>query len=514
MKGLLPILSILTLAAIANAQTPTKVYSTNCENSSALNGSPWAGVTPPYNYYCKVNPNAIISGNTIVVSVGYDYTGGNETFQVTDDQNNSYSSIVTSTTSHNRRLQTFYASNITGGVTTIDVRMTAGTLEGYWEPTIAEFDNTGAADASGCASGSSTSIAAASLTPTQTGDLLYQVFYYPSLSYGTVAQSGLYTAGSNSNIAWAIWLENLPDGSAGQYGVYSSTSAITPTMTASTSQNYISCAVAFKAASSGGAQSTQLIDHERMALPKNGANPLILGMNVTGTTLIMTYLSNDAPNPATCCAISSTPALTWSQSGADGTDPNGDNHSDIYCAHSTSAIGPIKITINRAGSTRDGIFHLFDLQGVSCNVDYDSGATNGALYFSANQTTSGNAIDMCTSPGHSANCITLTTANDWIIGNFGEYWGTVTGLVSPTPSYLYDDAGYFTGNTVDGYSQTDENNGFFAGTNGGSTGLIDVKTIGAYTGGAPYPSYWGGRVAAFKPLLTPAAPYGLTGVVR
>jgi hypothetical protein len=474
------------------------VYSTNCENSSALNGSPWgSGATPPYDYYCKVDSNAMIAGNTLVVSFGADLAGGDQTWSITDDKGDSFSSIVTSSTSNNRGLTIYYASNIAGGESYIDVRLVGGTLNGYWQPTIAEFDNTGAVDASSCNTGNSTSITAGTLTAMVPGDLFYQVAYYPNLTYGTAAQSAAYSTATQSGVAWKFWYQDLGDGAAGQWGVDSGTSSINPTFTAPRSQTFASCAVAFQAVSAGGPSSDKLIDHERSALPKNGPNPWKMAMNVTGYTVIVTYLSNDAPNPATCCAISSSPALTWTQSGPDGAGTNGHNHADVYCAHSSSPIGLLTISINRAGTANDGIFHIYDLDATtSCAVDFDSGASSGTLTL-AGQKNSGSTINMCADAGQATNCLTPSSQNDFIVGNLGEYWGTITSITSP--SWMIDDAAYFTGNTVDGYTQTDENNAFFHGSNDTSLTSFTVSTRGVYTGGAPYPYYWAARVVGFKP---------------
>lgn len=493
----------LSFYASVYAQRPTKVYSTNCENSNALNGSPWSGVTPPYDYYCPVDPNTMIAGNTLIVSFGFDATGNNQAWSVSDSQADTFNLITTSPASNNRKLLLYSASNIKGGESGIDIRLTGGTLNGYWQPTVSEFSNTGSLDASGCNSGNSTAIAASSLTPTLSGDLLYQVSYYPDLTYGTEPQSSAYLPGSNPNISWSIWYEGLSDGAAGQWGIYNSTAAITPSMTAAASQAYISCSAAFKAASTGGPDTEKLIDNEREALPKNGANPWKIAADITGYTVVVTYLDNDPPNPTTCCAVSSSPSLTWTQTGTAAAGTNGHNYSAVYCAHSDTPIGLITISIARSGSSNDGIFHIYNLDATTtCNVDFDSGVLAG-------QANSGNAVDMC----GGKNCIVPTHQNDFIVGNVGEYWGTITSLSSP--SWMIDDAGYFTGNTVDGYTQTDENNGFFFGTNGSSLSAFDVKTIGVYSGAGSYPYYWAGRVAGFAPApAAPAPPTGLTGTVK
>lgn len=489
----------------AVAQVPSKVYSTACANSNALNGSPWSGVTPPYDYNCPLDSNAMIAGNTLLVSLGFDNSGANQTWSVTDAQGDTFTQIAASTTLNNKKLVVFEATNIKGGESMIDVRLTGGQFNGYWQPTIAEFYNATALDATSCNTGTSNSITAGTLSPTVTGDLLYQVSYYPNLSYGTAGQTGAFVAGSQSNITWALWFELLGDGAGGQWGVYNSTSAINPTFTSNASASFISCAVALKAASAGGPYSsaTRVNGIEHDALPKNGSNPWNMAANITGHTVYVTYLDNDAPSPTTCCAISSTPALSWTQSGADGVGLNGHNHTDVYCATSANPIGPIQFKFQRSGNTNDAIFMIYDVDGWGCNLDADSGVLSG------NYTTN-NTLPFC------SNCLTPTTPNDFILGNFGEYACTAVGINSSASWNSIDDAGYFTGNTVDGYTQTDENNGFFHGTNGSNLAAISMKWNDVCTGLAPYPGYWAGRVAAYKPTSSAGLqpPTGLTAIVH
>lgn len=493
-------------ASSAEAQVPSKVYSTACANSNALNGSPWSGVTPPYDYNCPVDSNAMIAGNTLVVSLGFDSSGANQTWSITDAQGDSFTQIASSATLNGRNLLIFEATNIKGGESLIDVRLTGGQLNGYWQPTIAEFYNAGAVDATSCNTGTSASITAGTLTPTVSGDLLYQVSYYPNLSYGSAAQTGAFTAGSQSSITWALWFELLGDGAAGQWGVYNSTSAINPTFTSAASASFISCGVALKAGSVGSSNSstTRVNGIEHDALPKNGSNPWHIAANVTGHTVYVTYLDNDPPSPSTCCAISSTPSLSWTQSGADGGGLNGHNHTDVYCATSANPIGPILLTLQRSASTNDGIFMIYDVDGWGCNLDADSGILAG------NYTTN-NTLPIC------SNCLIPTSQNDFILGNFGEYACTAVSINS-SPSWTgISDSGYFTGNTVDGYTQTDENNGFFHGTNGSSLSAISMTWNDVCTGIAPYPEYWAGRIAAYKATSSAAVlqpPTGLTAIVH
>src|SRR5690349_5911371 len=237
-------------AQASTTGAPGIAYYTVCPNSSALNPGPW-GNTPPYDYNCPVDPTSMIAGNTLIVSIGFDNAGGGQTWSVTDAQGDTFTQIASSGTVNSKQLLVFEATNIKGGESMIDIRL-SGTLNGYWQPTITEFYNAAAVDATSCNTGTSASITAGSLTPTVPGDLLYQVSYYPNLSYGTAAQSSTYTAGSQANINWALWFALLGDGAAGQWGVYNSTAAINPSFTAPSSQSFISCAAALKPGTAGG----------------------------------------------------------------------------------------------------------------------------------------------------------------------------------------------------------------------------------------------------------------------
>jgi hypothetical protein len=494
-------------AQASTTGAPGIAYYTVCPNSSALNPGPW-GNTPPYDYNCPVDPTSMIAGNTLIVSIGFDNAGGGQTWSVTDAQGDTFTQIASSGTVNSKQLLVFEATNIKGGESMIDIRL-SGTLNGYWQPTITEFYNAAAVDATSCNTGTSASITAGSLTPTVPGDLLYQVSYYPNLSYGTAAQSSTYTAGSQANINWALWFALLGDGAAGQWGVYNSTAAINPSFTAPSSQSFISCAAALKPGTAGGGPNSaarRLNGMEIDAKPTNGSDPWHMAANITGHTVYVTSLTNATPSPTTCCAISSSPALSWTQSGPDGAGLNGHNHPEVYCATSANPIGPISLSLNLASpGTNDGIFVIYDVDGWGCSLDGDSGVLAGS-------DTSDVTPPLC------VNCLTLTTQNDFIVGNMGEGFDTVVGVKTATNWTAVDDACYFTGVTINGYTQTCENNGFFHGTNGSSTGAITLilQDAAGAVGGTPAQD-WAGRIAAYKPLTAPAGPQppsGLTAIVQ
>ena len=96
---------------------------------------------------------------------------------------------------------------------------------------------------------------AGNLRPTVSGDLAYQIVF--SLS---VNQSS-FTAGSQENIGWNLLSADLMDGWAGQYGVYGSASAINPTMSMGTSQNWVTAAILLQEGNAGSVPSGMRIVH-------------------------------------------------------------------------------------------------------------------------------------------------------------------------------------------------------------------------------------------------------------
>jgi len=441
-----------------------------------LAGQPWGG-TPPYEYRCPT-PELTTAGNTLIVAFGFDASGGNQTFAVSDQQGDIFTLDVSSSLNNNRELRIYRATNIAANSAWISVKLTSGTLNGYWQPMVFEVDNAAALDASSCNSGTSTSITAGQLTPTVMGDLILQVSYAP-----TYASNASFSAGSQSNITWGLAHTLLGDGSASQWGVYNSTSAITPTFTAGTSNPFLSCAVALRATTTGGAPSAFHVYHqEHDAMPHNAPNPWKVGVvvDVPGA-VYLAYVGNDS---ITSVTSSPAPNVGWTASGADFNGLNGHNHVNFYCASWTSPPGYVTVDINRSATPNDSINMMYVVAKGTCNLDADSGGQAG------NQTSAVSQLTICNG------CVTPTTANDIILQDGGQYACTGTSLVAPASGGLFE-AGWFTGNTVDGPSQTDENNFWSMIRNGSSLSAITVTV--AESCDAPQ-QYWASRVAAYKTL--------------
>jgi hypothetical protein len=463
----------------STSAVPTLIYSTAVP-LAVPSGSAWGGASPcGQNVVCYriPLPEPTIAGTTLVMAFGYDSTGSNQVFSVTDNKSNTWVLDVTSAASNNKTMRMYRASNVAAGTTAINVQLNSGSQNGYWNALIGEFYNVGALDGSSCSAGSSATISAGNISPAQSGDLIFQAKYSAGLS----KQTSSFTQGLQSNITWSLASQLLGDGAADQYGVYSSTVPMNPTFTQAASDSYISCAVALTAASSGAAATAipRVVHQEHDAMPKNAANPWHVGLvvDVPNTAVYLSYVGNDSIS-----SVSSVPApnVGWTPSGVDFQGLNGHNHVNYYCAQWTTPPGGVTLSINRSGSSNDSINMIYVVQNGTCNLDVDSGGQAGSQGSSGPLTT-------CT------NCLTPTKPNDFIMGNGGQAFCTATGLNSPSGGTF--DSAWFTGNTIDGPTQTDENNFWMHFTNGSSLSPFTVTFAESCDFSQ---SDWAGRLAAYQ----------------
>jgi hypothetical protein len=476
----------------ATAGLPTLIYSTAVP-LAIPSGSSWNGpgscTTSAHCYRIPVDPNVVTAGSTMVMAFGYNSAGANQVFAVTDDKSDTWVLDATSPASNNKTLRMYRAANVTAGVSYIQVQLTGGTDNRYWQAQVAVFYNVGALDVSSCNAGSSATIQAGSLAPTVSGDLIYQAkFSANTLSgsspYGLPLQAASFTPGLQPNITWSLASQLLGDGAADQYGVYNSTVAMNPTFTQAASDSYVSCAMALRAASAGAAPTAipRVVHQEHDAMPKNAANPWHVGVvvDVPNSAVYLSYVGNDSIS-----SVSSSPApnVGWTASGVDFNGLNGHNHVNFYCAQWTTPPGAVNLSINRSATPNDSINMIYVVQNGTCNLDVDSGGQAGQ------HTSPVSVLTTC------SGCITPTKKNDFIMANGGQGYCTATSLSAPSgPGGVFDSV-WFTGNTVDGPTQTDENNFWMHFYNGNSLSPITV----AFGESCNNPQdYWAGRVAAYQ----------------
>jgi hypothetical protein len=480
MKRLLIVGAFTLLCSIPlRAQVPTFVYSAACPNSAVLGSGAGGSFSSTPDYRCPL-PELSTAGDTIVLFFAYDNGGNNNVFTVTDNKNNTWVLAVTSATSPNgKQMRVYVASNVAAGTAYVNIHNSSGGQSGFWQLTVAEFYNVAASspiDSSSCNAATSTSVTAGSLgTLGASGDLIYQASYSDAYQSNTS-----FAAGSQPNITWNLADELLGDGSASQYGVYSSTVSFNPTFTQGTSIPFLGCAVALKAGSSGSAPSAALrvVHQEHDAMPKNAANPWNIGMISTANVVYLSYVGNDN---LTSVTSSPSPPGGWVASGADFVGLNGHNHVNFYCAKFSSPPGAITVSLTRGGTTHDSINMMYDVAGATCTVDQDSGGQAG------DQTSQVSALTTC------SGCLTPTKQNDIIFANMGQGFCTTTSLSSPAGIH---DAAFFTGNSIDGATQTDENNGWMHYYNGSS--LSPITVTWGETCGSSAEFFWAGRVVAYQ----------------
>jgi hypothetical protein len=443
-------------------------------------GSNWGGASPcgtNVNCYHVPLPEASLAGATLIMAFGYDSTSNNQVFSVTDNKSNTWTLDTTSSASNNKTLRMYRATNVAAGTTSITVTLSSGAQNGYWNALVGEYFNVGGLDVSSCNTGTGTSITAGSLTPTTAGDLIFQAKY----SAGLASQTGSFTQGSQTGIVWNLASQLLGDGAANQYGVYNATTALNPTFTQAASDTFISCAVALKPVASGGPASAyaSVVHQEHDAMPKNASNPWKVGLvvDVPNSAVYLSYVGNDSISSVTS---SPSPNVGWTASGADFVGLNGHNHVNSYCASWTTPPGNVVLSINRGGTSNDSINMMYVVKNGTCALDVDSAGQSGS------SGTSG-SLTVCT------NCLTPTKQNDFIVTMGGQAF--CTGITGTAPSGVIFDSAWFTGNTIDGPTQTDENNFWSHFYNGSSLSSL------TYTFGEACdftPSDWANRVVAYQ----------------
>jgi len=473
----------------ATAGLPTLIYSTAVP-LAIPSGSSWNGpgsCTTSQNCYRVPLPELTIAGATLTMAFAYNSTGANQVFSVTDDKSNTWTLDTTSLASNSKTVKMYHASNVAAGTSYVNIQITGGTNTDYWQALVAEFFNVGSLDGSSCSTGSSTTISAGSITPTQSGDLIFQAKYSAntlsgSSPYGLPLQAASFTPGLQPNITWSLASQLLGDGAADQYGVYNSTVTMNPTFTQAASDSYISCAVALQPASAGAAPTAipRVVHQEHDAMPKNAPNPWHVGLvvDVPNSAVYLSYVGNDSIS-----SVSSIPApnVGWTPSGADFNGLNGHNHLNFYCAKWNTPPGAVTLSINRSATSNDSINMIYVVQNGTCNLDVDSGGQ------AANQGSPVTVLTTC------SGCITPTKTNDFIMANGGQGYCTATSLSSPSGGVF--DSAWYTGNTIDGPTQTDENNFWMHFNNGSSLSPITV----AFGESCNNPQGdWAGRVAAYQ----------------
>ena len=469
-------LALLILALLfplaALGQTPAIVHVSGCPNSRDNGGSVNG------NYYTCPLADPTIAGNTLIVWFAHDNSGSNNVWTVKDDAGNSLTDDGDSSTSPNGNMGHVYReSNVAAGLNYVKITNTSGGTNGYINPVVLEVSNVTASsplDHFWCGSGSTTTVSVgASGTLGASGDLILQFSYPDTLA----SQTANWTAGTGSSPTWKLLLNNYYDGYAAQYGVYSSTSTVTPSMTQAAANPYLTCAAAYRAGSSGGSPTGTYpisIMHDNDPTGSRQASPWLAGIVSYGNAVLIaantfnTQISSITSSP-------SCPGPGWVSLGAPTTNSSITQY--WWCPNS-SFNGPVKLTYNLTAATDNDTFMVYDLQGSSWTADKIQGETG-------NQTSGMTSITTCTS------CMTPSSSGEMLFGIYGQNNCTAISTTGPSGSHFDTANGTIT--NVDGPQPLDENNGWWHLNSGPGTAISSGYNLRC---GTQPPDEWSAQFAA------------------
>ena len=479
------LLALIFVALPALGATPTLVQSKFCPNSGPAQGGGWG---PPWIYTCPLE-EPTQAGNFLVVGYAYDNTG-TPTVSVSDDKSNIWVQDVTHLSGANNITRVAHVVSAAAGTRTVSITLSGD--NGYIGVYVQEYYGLATSSVTDgtpvCNDATATTYTSGSITPTQTGDLFVEFGFNNGTGHTTSFTAG---SGSDSNITWTLLGADYNDATVAQYGVYSSTSALNPTIRTGTSGAYTGCAVAFKSGSGGTAptQAMRVVHTQDQQMPKSSANPFPVAFPSTGNMLVVSFVGGGD----SITGISSTPPNTWScTAGSGGIDITAVGQICYACNANTSPT--LTASITRSGTTADGTFILYDFTGAAASCfDNDSGT------LTANQTSIVSSLATCT------NCLTPSTSSGVVIANAG--WNWCTGTAASAPAGALFDAATYSGNGVNGPEPVDQNNGWLHFYNSSTSAITTrwAETCNTAEG------EWAADVAHFKAAnsTAPAPPTNL-----
>jgi len=487
------LISMLLWCTAGWAATPTLVQSVWGPNSgSGEGGANWPG--SPSFYYSIEYPEPTQPGN-LLICAAFGYAHFSATYSISDDKNQTWTlagSNFPYQSSSDNIVSIWYVANNAGG--TRQVKVTASDdVGGYVAVHCMEFYNVATANPVD-GTPNCNSVTATTLTGTSTGTLTSGDLILLESFNDNVAPTASFTAGSQSNIAWALDAADYLDGYAGQYGVYSAATSFTPQMTTGTSNTYTSCQVAFKSASAGTAptQSMRIVHLGHFAMLPSGTTQT-LGFPSSGNLLVASFTGGGD----SISGITSTPGNTWKSTGTVAGSPAFSATSQIYYAGNASTATTETVAITRTGTLEPDTVLIYDITGASTSpFDTDSGGQ------SATQNSEVSSFTTCTT------CLTPSTASDIVILNANQIYCTGTAITAPSGAVF--DAAVATLNSINGPQPVDQNGEWahFYDTN--ASGITATWTMSCNQA----ESGWAGRVAAFKSAQNqPLPPTGVKGAV-
>ena len=347
---------------------------------------------------CQV-PEPSLSGNTVFVMITCSAGSCNTP---TDDKSTTYTQIESVNDAGNSVTTKLYCGQPSAGMQFITGNYSGGA--GHVQMFVSQWNNISSCTASAhnhnTATGSS--ITGGSASP-NSGDLLVM---YSAID--TAVGNG-FTAGSNSNITWALGGEATFAYSGWQWGQISATGAINPQFNTSTSQTYTAVWAAFPTSATGTARPAGL--HFVGIMDHNSPNPTPL----TSTMKIPTYgnfivMWHSVLAGCNITSLTSSPALSWVKLGeaGNGVPVGSQQYIEFWTAKNTSPSAAMTATavINAGCTTAQNIFTMAfdDIAGADpTNPICQSFGTSGFASSTGDQTSGPNAITTFTATPCGAN---------------------------------------------------------------------------------------------------------------
>jgi hypothetical protein len=443
------------------AQTPT------CSNF-VDQAEPTTGTFPAAGYTLFYLPHAVGANNRIIVWV----TGSSgDAITVTDSSGDTFSTDKNYTDSSNGQTMAIFSAGSAAASANEWIKVSHSASDAWVMMGAMECTNTGAVDVTTGNHASGNTVAAGSITPTAANDLIVMAGWN---DYTTGAQGSI-TAGSQSNIAWALGAADRATTTYMQYGVYSSTSAINPTLSTTGTAGFVAAAVAYKAAAVGTAfpsgiqvncmKTLWVQPSGKFALPRTEQFPCPSLNN----SEIVDWIG---ACPDTLSAPRDSGSNTWSSTGS--ATANGSCVQKYYAQNAT--VSPAQ-NISFSGTPGDDSAKLYGIQ---------NGSTSS--FFCTRTTATGSQA----SPGNidPSDPVTPCAANGLVISSIGVESNTQNGTTTAGANFK---SCYWSQEVVNP-GGCDQNNGWLTYPNS-NTSSIDFVWTGSATTAA---GQWAAESDAFN----------------
>jgi hypothetical protein len=489
------IAGMLLIYLPAFAISPILVHSTASENSRGQSGV--SSVTTLF----QANVENVAFGNCLGIAFAFNYgSAGTPVLTVSDDKSDTFYQIPQNPydSVNARKAQVWMTPPISSAAhfVTVDFSANASGQE-LMHAIVFEVSNCGSTSGAIDDGDSSTvltsaTVAAGSFTPGTAGDLLLQFAWVDSTPTSVPALSGgVVSPGTNTGITWRLQHVELLDGLLMQYGTYSLTSAINPTMTAPASSTLITIAFAIKGASGGSTPSAMYINsiqHVSLWATAQGgygySNPSVTQFPAIGNLMVVAATGNCDITGITYGGTSLNKRVSFVGAGANETQqfctldnytPNNSN---------TISITPnLGCSGNGAGATWTLVF--YDIVGAAV-APYDTFGTA-----SGDQTTCSGSCSISGAP------ITPTTTSGLILTETSEFFNQVISVSGPfVTDTLYDNQLYQS-------PPLDQQNGWGHIVN---TSTSTQTPTWNYLGSSLPLGYWAAASIALKAASVPGPP--------